>query len=321
MCTIDVATLSTAIFLVCALVINIVALVISFKGKSWERFSLKGTMAGSVNASSKVMLSEGDQGVTLSSLKPIGKALLKEKEDTKELLELVEAEMLYAPRDIYMLNGIMAQSDDKHAALKVKASDLGITLFIKENAYLDGQDRISFWGFKSKIMQLAEALGYDNEVGTEASAKYQLQHIKVSYIEELKSKVRSLNSENAYLKEDLTEARKTVVVKKANKPPKVVRKVKWEAKIVADLTYVSLYSLDKKKTKEPITIRIVTNELESKPPQSLFKSFIKLGLQRRIIDNPKYIDHRIYSVSGFPDGIYKQDRKITNIIFSFIKEY
>ena len=254
----------------------------------------------------------------LEALKKSYTRLLKEKEETKELLELVEAEMLYAPRDIYMLNGITAQSDDKHAALKAKANDLGITLLIKENAYLDGKDRIDFWGFKSKVLQLAEALGYAKDVGTEASAKYQLQHIKASYIEELKSKVRSLNSENAYLKEDLKEARKTVVVKKANKPPKVVRKVKWEAKIVADLTYVSIYSLDKKKTKEPITIRIVTNELESKPPQSLFKSFIKLGLQRRIIDNPKYIDRRIYSF-WFP-GRYIQTGSKNNEYHLFIHQ-
>ena len=257
----------------------------------------------------------------LEVLKKSYAKLLKEKEHFKELWELVEMEMLYAPRDIYMLNGIMAQSDDKHAALKKKAEALGITLYIKENPYRDGKDRLNFWGFKSKVMQLAETTGYANDVGSDIYAKYQLFHITPSYIEGLKSKVRSLNSENAFLKEDLKEARKTVVVKKANKPAKVIVKKQWEAKIVADLTYVSIYSYDKKKTKESITIRIVTKELESKPPQSLFKSFIKLGLQRRTIDNPKSIDYRIYSVSGFPHGLYKNDRKITNILFSFIKEY
>ena len=75
-----------------------------------------------------------------------------------------------------------------------------------------------------------------------------------------------------------------------------------------------------KKTKESITIRITTKELEKKPAQSVFKSFIKMGLQKRVIGNPKSIDYRIYDVSGFPDGLYKKDRKITNIIFSYIKE-
>ena len=257
----------------------------------------------------------------LEALKKSYAKLLKEKEVTEEMLELVETEMLYAPKDIYLLNGIMVQSDDKHAALKAKANDLGITLFIKENAYLDGQDRIDFWGFKSKIMDLAKALGYAKDVGTDVYAKYQLFHITPSYIEGLKSKVRSSNSENAFLKEDIEKAKKIVVVKKANKPAKVIVKKQWEAKIVADLTYVSIYSYDKKKTKESITIRIVTKELESKPPQSLFKSFIKLALQKRIVDNPRSVDYRIYSVSGFPSGLYKNDRKITNILFSFIKEY
>ena len=257
----------------------------------------------------------------LEALKKSYAKLLKEKEHFKELWELVEAEMLYAPKDIYMLNGIMAQSDDKHAAIKKKAEALGITLYIKENPYLDGKDRLNFWGFKSKVMQLAETTGYAKDVGTDIYAKYQLFHITPSYIEGLKSKVRTLNSENAFLKEDIEKAKKIVVVKKANKPAKVIVKKQWEAKIVADLTYVSIYSYDKKKTKESITIRIVTKELESKPSQSLFKSFIKLALQKRIVDNPRSIDYRIYSVSGFPDGIYKNDRKITNILFSFIKEY
>ncbi len=257
----------------------------------------------------------------LEALKKSHAKLLKEKEHCKEMWELVEAEMLYAPKDIHMLNGIIAQSDDKHAALKKKADALGITLYIKENPYRDGKDRLNFWGFKSKVMQLAETMGYANDVGTDIYAKYQLFHITASYIEGLKSKVRTLNSENAFLKEDIEKAKKIVVVKKANKPAKVIVKKQWEAKIVADLTYVSIYSYDKKKTKESITIRIVTKELESKPAQSLFKSFIKLALQKRIVDNPRSIDYRIYSVSGFPDGIYKNDRKITNILFSFIKEY
>jgi len=61
-------------------VLNIVALVLAFKGKSWERFSLKGTMTGKFNDDFKVDIKVGDKGVSISSLKPIGKALFGEVE-------------------------------------------------------------------------------------------------------------------------------------------------------------------------------------------------------------------------------------------------
>ena len=53
---------------------------ISFRNRSWERFSLKTTMQGKVNEDYHVKLSEGDLGKTISSLKPIGKALFDEHE-------------------------------------------------------------------------------------------------------------------------------------------------------------------------------------------------------------------------------------------------
>ena len=60
--------------------LNITALVIAFKGKSWERFSLKGTMTGKFNEEFKHDIQEGDKGVSISSLKPIGKALFGDTE-------------------------------------------------------------------------------------------------------------------------------------------------------------------------------------------------------------------------------------------------
>lgn len=63
-----------------AAVISIGTLVYAFKTNAWERFSLKETMQGKFNEDFKFELEVGDEGETLSSLKPIGKALIKEHE-------------------------------------------------------------------------------------------------------------------------------------------------------------------------------------------------------------------------------------------------
>ncbi len=63
------------LILIGGLILNVVALVIAFKGKSWERFSLKGTMTGKFNDDFKPDIKVGDHGKTISSLKPIGKAM------------------------------------------------------------------------------------------------------------------------------------------------------------------------------------------------------------------------------------------------------
>lgn len=68
------------LILTASLVANILAMVYAFKGKSWERFSLKGSMTGKFNDDIKLNLKEGDKGMTISSLKPLGKALFNEHE-------------------------------------------------------------------------------------------------------------------------------------------------------------------------------------------------------------------------------------------------
>ncbi len=55
--------------------INIIAIAIAFKSKSWERFSLKNTMKGRFNEDFQINLNVGDKGITISTLKPIGKAI------------------------------------------------------------------------------------------------------------------------------------------------------------------------------------------------------------------------------------------------------
>jgi membrane-bound ClpP family serine protease len=65
------------IVLLGAIVGNVAGVVLSLRGKSWERFSLKETNVSKVN---EVSLQIGDLGVTLSSLKPYGKALFGDSE-------------------------------------------------------------------------------------------------------------------------------------------------------------------------------------------------------------------------------------------------
>lgn len=58
----------------------LVVMIYAFKSRAWERFSLKDENTGRFNDDFKVSLSVGDQGQTISSLKPSGKALFNEKE-------------------------------------------------------------------------------------------------------------------------------------------------------------------------------------------------------------------------------------------------
>ena len=73
------ATTGTLI-LIGGAVLNVVALVLAFKGKSWERFSLKGTMTSKFNDDIKHNVKVGDRGTSISSLKPVGKALFGDHE-------------------------------------------------------------------------------------------------------------------------------------------------------------------------------------------------------------------------------------------------
>lgn len=58
----------------------IAALVYSLKTRSWERFSLKGASDSKFNDEFKESIKVGDIGKSISSLKPIGKALFEDKE-------------------------------------------------------------------------------------------------------------------------------------------------------------------------------------------------------------------------------------------------
>ncbi len=60
--------------------ISIVALVVAFRQRSWERFSLKDTNKSKFNEDLAVDLKPGDEGITISVLRPIGKAEFSDNE-------------------------------------------------------------------------------------------------------------------------------------------------------------------------------------------------------------------------------------------------
>ena len=59
--------------------ITFTGLIITFKFKTWQRFSLHATIDGKVNKDIKDSLKIGDEGITVSKLSPIGKALISNK--------------------------------------------------------------------------------------------------------------------------------------------------------------------------------------------------------------------------------------------------
>ncbi len=61
-------------------IINLGAIIYAFKSRSWERFSLKDINSGRFNEDFKYEINLGDHGKTISSLKPIGKAIFNDNE-------------------------------------------------------------------------------------------------------------------------------------------------------------------------------------------------------------------------------------------------
>ncbi|MEM8896327.1 MAG: NfeD family protein, partial [Bacteroidota bacterium] len=60
-------------------IVAIVALVAAFKSGAWERFSLKEKMQSKVNEDIDININVGDEGESISSLKPIGKAIFNDQ--------------------------------------------------------------------------------------------------------------------------------------------------------------------------------------------------------------------------------------------------
>ena len=63
-----------------SLVAALAVTVFAFRSGSWKRFALEGSIKSKVNENLTAQLKVGKEGVTVSSLKPIGKALFDDKE-------------------------------------------------------------------------------------------------------------------------------------------------------------------------------------------------------------------------------------------------
>lgn len=66
------------IILIGTILTNVLAFVVTFRGKTWQRFSLKESHTSKVNEDNNLSLQVGDRGKTISTLKPVGKALFNE---------------------------------------------------------------------------------------------------------------------------------------------------------------------------------------------------------------------------------------------------
>lgn len=72
-------------------IVGVGIMVYAFKYRAWERFASKGTMNGTVNDEKAIELNVGDEGMTVSSLKPIGKASFNDEEmEVRSLGEFIE---------------------------------------------------------------------------------------------------------------------------------------------------------------------------------------------------------------------------------------
>lgn len=73
-------TFTGNIILVVTFLVSIAIIIVTFKAGLWQKLSLKEENTGKVNEGSLKELNVGDEGITLSSLKPIGKALFHDNE-------------------------------------------------------------------------------------------------------------------------------------------------------------------------------------------------------------------------------------------------
>jgi membrane-bound ClpP family serine protease len=73
------STIGTGI-LIATILLNILSLVYVFRSKSWESFSLKDASEGKAQKDYLSELNVGDKGMTISTLKPVGKAIFGELE-------------------------------------------------------------------------------------------------------------------------------------------------------------------------------------------------------------------------------------------------
>lgn len=64
---------------VITVIVTIFAIYYSLKSKAWQRFGLNDSLQGKTNEVDKLDLIEGDEGVALSALRPMGTVMIKDR--------------------------------------------------------------------------------------------------------------------------------------------------------------------------------------------------------------------------------------------------
>ena len=60
-------------------VLTVGAIIYALKSRAWQRFGLKDSLQGKTTEVDKMELNEGDEGITISALRPMGTVMVKEK--------------------------------------------------------------------------------------------------------------------------------------------------------------------------------------------------------------------------------------------------
>ena len=101
------------IALIGSLLLSVITILLSLKAKTWQKISLSKEIEGRVNVR-ETLVNEGDKGVTISRLNPIGKALIND-----QIFE-VESTEGYLPENIEIVvvkvsvNKIRVKSNQNH---------------------------------------------------------------------------------------------------------------------------------------------------------------------------------------------------------------
>ena len=112
----DYGTTAGHITAVSSFLVTVIAIWWSLKSKAWNRFGLKDQLDGKVNEVSVLGISEGDEGRTLSALRPSGTVLIGDKkiegQTTGEFLDVGS-------------KVVVTKVFPNKVIVKIKVSDLG----------------------------------------------------------------------------------------------------------------------------------------------------------------------------------------------------
>lgn len=94
----DYGVLIGSLVLFATLVVSIVSVVMALRSKTWKRAALNAEIDGKVNVINAELIHVGDEGLTISRLNPVGKALFN-----GEYYEVVSKDNLIDPNTAVMV--------------------------------------------------------------------------------------------------------------------------------------------------------------------------------------------------------------------------